>query len=55
MISYLSDRKQKIKLKKFLSDSFSLTYDVLQGTCLGAVIFIAYVTYLYEVTDNFIN
>ena len=50
--SYISERKQKIKINQSFSEDFSLNYGVPQGSCLGPVIFIAYISYLYEFTAN---
>ena len=47
--SYISHRYQKIKVNSFLSREFPLNQGVSQGSCLGPVVFLAYISHLYTI------
>ena len=51
--SYLSNRKQKVKLSNSFSDAFSLPYGVPQGSVLGPLLFTLYTTPLSNIISNF--
>ena len=51
--SYLSNRKQKVKLGNSFSDAFSLPYGVPQGSVLGPLLFTLYTTSLSNIMSNF--
>ena len=47
--SYLSGRKQRVLINVRTSDDFHLSCGVPQGSCMGPVLFILYVSRLYHV------
>jgi hypothetical protein len=47
--SFLSDRKQFVSLNQVLSNSFPVTCGVPQGSCLGPILFLFYVSKLFEI------
>ena len=51
--SYLSNRKQKVKLGNCFSDAFSLPYGVPQSSVLGPLLFTLYTTPLSNIISNF--
>ena len=51
--SYLSNRKQKVKLGDSFSDAFSLPYGVPQGSLLGPLPFTFYTTPLSNIISKF--
>ena len=51
--SYLSNRKQKVKLDNSFSDAFSLLYGVPQNSVLGPLLFTLYTTPLTNIISNF--
>ena len=52
IITYLSERQQKIKINQHLSNLFPLKCGVPQGCCLGPVVFIAFISFLFEFIDD---
>ena len=48
-VSYLADRKQRVLVNDSSSDEFQLHCGVPQGSCMGPVLFILYVSWLYHV------
>ena len=50
--SYLSDRKQCVRLKGMHSNTFDLPFGVTQGSCLGPVLFTQYVSSLFSIFSN---
>ena len=50
--SYLSNRKQKVKLGNSFSDAFSLPYGVPQGSVLGPLLFTLYTTPLSNIIST---
>ena len=51
-VSYLSGRKQRIVINDRKSDDFHWNYCVPQGSCLGPVLFILNISWLYHVIAN---
>ena len=49
--SYLSNRKQKVKLGNSFSDAFSLPYGVPRGSVLGPLLFTLYTTPLSNISN----
>jgi hypothetical protein len=47
--SFLSDRKQFVSLNQVLSNRFPVTCGFRQGSCLGPIIFLFYVSKLFEI------
>jgi hypothetical protein len=47
--SFLSDRKQFVSVNQVLSNSFPVTCGVPQGSCLGPILFLFYVSKLFEI------
>ena len=50
--SYLQDRDQRIILNNTISKSQDLKYGVPQGSCAGPVIFLGYLSSLYDVIEK---
>jgi hypothetical protein len=46
---FLSDRKQFVSVNQVLSNSFPVTCGVPQGSCLGPILFLFYVSKLFEI------
>ena len=51
--SYLTNRRQKVKLGNSFSDTFSLPYGVPQGSVLGPLLFTLYTTPLSHIISSF--
>ena len=51
--SYLTNRRQKVKLSNSFSDAFSLPYGVPQGSVLGPLLFTLYTTPLSHIISSF--
>ena len=49
--SYLSSRKIKVNIDGIHSDSFDLPCGVPQGSCLGPVLFLQYISTLFQAVD----
>ena len=47
--SYLSNRKQRVHIDTGISDDFDLNCGVPQGSCMDPVLFVLYVSRLYQV------
>ena len=45
---YFTNRKQRILIKYVLSNEFDVKYGVPQGSCAGPVIFLSYLSPLYD-------
>ncbi|PFX29714.1 putative RNA-directed DNA polymerase from transposon X-element [Stylophora pistillata] len=50
--SYLSGRKQRVLINDRTSDDFHLNCGVPQGSCMGPILFILYISRLYHVIAN---
>ena len=50
--SYLSNRKQRVDLNNNLSEVCDVNYGVPQGSCLGPILFLLYVSQLYDIIDR---
>lgn len=57
MKSYLTGRKQRVKIENFMSDEKTITHGVPQGTVLGPMLFSLYVNDLFKlnITGNIIS
>ena len=51
--SYLTNRRQKVKLGNSFSDAFSLPYGVPQGSVLDPLLFTLYTTPLSQIISSF--
>ena len=51
--SYLSNRRQKVKIGNSFADGFSLPYGVPQGSVLGPLLFTLYTTPLSNIISSF--
>ena len=49
--SYLSERSQRILFDGVKSDSFDVRCGVPQGSCLGPLLFIMYISELFEIVQ----
>ena len=52
LASYLSHRKQRVLIKRCIPDLFNLGSGVLQGSCLGPVLFLIYAAGLFKIIDG---
>ena len=50
-ISYLKNREQRIMIKDTLSEIYTLKYGVPQGSCAGPVVFLGYLSSLYDIIE----
>jgi len=50
--SYLSSRKQQVTVKQCLSKEFNLHCGVPQGSCLGPILFLFYISRLYDIIEK---
>ena len=50
--SYLRDREQRIIIKDTLSEIYRLKYGVPQGSCAGPVVFLGYLSSLYDIIER---
>ena len=50
--SYLSDRAQRVAVNGGLSYTFPLTQGVLQGLCLGSLLFTVYTSELFDIVGR---
>ena len=50
-ISYLKNREQRIMIKDTLSKIYTLKYGVPQGRCAGPVVFLGYLSSLYDIIE----
>ena len=51
--SYLTNRQQRIMIDNVLSSPMDLKFGVPQGSCAGPVIFLSYLSSLYDTINNF--
>ena len=54
MKSFLSDRKQFVCINQVELKSFDVSYGVSQGSCLGTVLFLFYVSKLFEMINMYL-
>ena len=52
VFSYLRDREQRIIIKDTLSEIYRLKYGVPQGSCAGPVVFLGYLSSLYDIIER---
>ena len=52
--SYLTERKQRIYIKNAISDIFHLNQGVPQGSCLGPIAFLTYISTLYDIIKDYL-
>ena len=52
LLSYLTGRKQCVLINDRTSDDFHLNCSVPQGSCMGPILFILYISRLYHVISN---
>ena len=52
--SYLSDRSQRVSVHGVLSRPFDLNCGVPQGSCLGPLLFIIYVSKLFKIVEHYL-
>ena len=50
--SFLSHRKQRVKIKQEFSTNFTMSCGVSQGSCLGTVLFLLYVSPLFQIINK---
>jgi retron-type reverse transcriptase len=50
--SFLSNRKQRVYLDNNFSEVCDVKYGVPQGSCLGPILFLLYVSQLYDIIDR---
>ena len=50
--SYLRDREQRVIIKDTLSEIYRLKYGVPQGSCAGPVVFLGYLSSLYDIIER---
>ena len=50
--SFLSHRKQRVKIKQEFSTNFTMSCGVLQGSCLGPVLFLLYTSQLFQIINK---
>ena len=50
--SYLTDRSMRVLINDTLSDCYMLRFGVPQGSCAGPVVFLGYLSALYDVIDK---
>ena len=53
--SYLAGRSQCVLLNGCFSEDFSLSHGVLQGSCLGPLLFTIYTSKLFEVVKRYLS
>ena len=49
---YLLNRKQRVDLDDNFSEDCDVKYGVAQGSCLGPILFLLYVSQLYDIIDR---
>ena len=52
--SYILNRKQKVKVKNSVSLPIDLKYGVPQGSCVGPIAFLVYISSLYDKIEEFL-
>jgi len=52
--SYLSDRSQRVSVHGVLSRPFDLNCGIPQGSCLGPLLFIIYVSKLFKIVEDYL-
>ena len=54
MKDYLSNRSQKIQINKFVSSSFDVNHGVPQGSCIGPIGFLMYISGLSDIISKYL-
>ena len=52
VMSYVTDRSQRVSLNGATSGKFSLSFCVPQGCCLGPLLFVVYTSKLFDVIES---
>ena len=52
--SYITGRHQVVKINSELSNKFNLQHGVPQGSCIGPIAFLAYISSLYDILENYL-
>ena len=50
--TYLRNREQRVVINNAISDRYHVKYGVPQGSCAGSVVFLGYLSSLYDVIDR---
>ena len=50
--TYLTDREQRVKINSAISEKYKLKFGVPQGSCAGPVVFLGYLSSLYDIVQQ---